>query len=218
MPVNPACKPFAATLCRVSPFLLLGLIFPTLKLRARLFAMKRPIPCLAMLLCTALAASGGPVRTFRGNGFLVGIAEPQGWVINMNAPQLAQFVLHRMGKTWREADSVIFVRLIPRQADQRAEAFVQSNVQDFEQSCVAPEVRDVDLKMGGQRKFWIKSYDCASMRHEVTAVTEVPGFFILFVLTSRGGPATEPIMTAYREVLTSFVWRETPRQPMRNPG
>ena len=166
-----------------------------------------------VLSSAALAVAGGSVRTFRGNGFLVGIAEPQGWVIDMNALQLAQFVLHRMGMTWREADSVIFVRLIPRQADHKAEAFVDSNVQDFEQSCLGPEVRDLDLNVGGQRKFWIKSYDCASMRHEVTAVTEVPGFFVLFVLTSRGAPATEVALTAYREVLTSFVWQETPAQP-----
>ncbi|MEE8587316.1 MAG: hypothetical protein V3T83_20950, partial [Acidobacteriota bacterium] len=132
--------------------------------------MRRRFSGLALVLCSALAAAGGPVRTFRGNGFLVGIAEPQGWVINMNAQQLAQFVLHRMGMTWREADNVIFVRLIPRQADQKAQAFVDSNVQDFEASCLAPEVRDLDLDVGGQRKFWIKSYGCASMRHEVTAV------------------------------------------------
>lgn len=172
---------------------------------------------LATAICTTLAASGGAVRTFRGNGFLVGIAEPQGWVINMNAPQLAQFVLHRMGLTWREADDVIFVRLIPRSNDQQVEEFVQSNVQDFQQSCPAPEVRDIDLKMEGQRKFLVKSYDCATMRHEVTAVTEVPEFFVLFVLTSRGAPASEVAMTAYREVLSSFVWQETARRPGLDP-
>ena len=168
---------------------------------------------LTTAFCTALTAAGGVVRTYRGDGFLVGIAEPQGWVINMNAPQLAQFVLHRMGSTWREADSVIFVRL----TDEPAEEFVQRNVQDFEQSCPAPEVRDIDLKVDGQRKFWVKSYDCASMRHEVTAVTEVPRYFVLFVLTSRSTPPSEVALAAYREVLSSFNWRETERRPGLDP-
>lgn len=180
--------------------------------------MRRRFLALATAICTALAmAGGGAVRTFRGNGFLVGIAEPQGWVINMNAPQLAQFVLHRMGLSWRRADSVIFVRLVPRLSDEKAEEFVQSNVEDFQQSCAAPQVRDIDLKMEGSRRFWAKSYDCASIRHEVTAVTEVPGYFVLFILTSRGAPPADATLQAYKEVLSSFFWQETARQPGLDP-
>ena len=180
--------------------------------------MRRLVPWLLVALCTSLVLpQTGNVRTFRGRGFLLGIAEPQGWVINMDAPQLAQFVLHRQGLSWREANSIIFVRLIPRKDQESAQQFVESNVEDFEKSCLAPEVKDVDLDLKGDRKFWIKSYDCAATRFELTAVTEVPGFFSLLVLTSRGGPPAQPALDAYREVLSSFFWQDTASQPVPDP-
>ncbi|HSR66370.1 MAG TPA: hypothetical protein VLU25_00385 [Acidobacteriota bacterium] len=187
--------------------------------------MRRTV-CIILFFMTlgVLWAQEGSMRSFNGRTFSFGFLEPSGWMINNEAAQLAHFVLHKEGMDWREAPAILFIRLVDpergehgqealgrneQQQDESLEAFVKRNVESFKAVCPAFEIKDVKLSRANLgHEFIVKSYDCPGMRHEITAVTEVPDYFVLLVLSSRSEEDLKAALPKYEQVVSSFYWRQ----------
>ncbi|HSR52592.1 MAG TPA: hypothetical protein VLV83_17350 [Acidobacteriota bacterium] len=195
--------------------------------------MRRTV-CIALftMLLATLQAQDGVMRSFNGRTFTFGFLQPAGWMINNEAAQLAHFVLHKEGVSWRQAPAILFVRLVRREDGPAAqdaesgrhgeegvryedlESFVKSNVESFKSACPHFEIKDVEALSHANlaHEFIVKSYDCPGMRHEITAVAEFPDYFVLLVLSSRTPENIQEALPKYEEVLSSFYWRQ--RQPV----
>ena len=142
-----------------------------------------------------------------GQDFSFSVTEPEGWMIDFSsAQQIANFVMYPLNTTWRESDVVVFARFLPNRSEESLEAFLGNNLEEFQQRCPFYETRDVKLKLSGAQTFMTKALHCPSMRHEIVAVTEVPGFFITFVLSSNQRNRLQSALSPFRELLSSFLW------------
>ena len=169
--------------------------------------------CFFALLLAALAyGQSDQIRRYRGNGFTFQLIEPQGWVIDPRFPQIAQFVMYERGQSWRNADSVVYVSLVPRESDETLEDFVEDSVQNFKDSCPLFDVSELDLKLKGRHRFMSKAYECTGTRYELASVTAVDQFFVLFVLSARDPLWLEKGREPYKRVLSSFAWSKTPKR------
>lgn len=155
----------------------------------------------------------GRLQKLTGNGFSLKILEPEGWQFNFrSASQLAHFILHKAGTNWRKAESVIFVRIIPRQSEEKRSDFIESNEDGIRGACPgAMELRDVELGGESSNDFWVRGYDCLGSRYEVVAIKEVPRFFVLLLLSARSDDALKEALPPYQKILASFDWTDRPR-------
>jgi len=162
---------------------------------------------LVILLCTVCTLEGGRTLRIGGKDFSFSITEPEGWTIDFSsAHQIANFVMYPMNTTWRESDVVAFARFLPKGSQETLEVFLENNLKEFQQRCPFYETGDVKLELSGARTFVAKALHCPSMRHEIIAVTEVPGFFITFVLSSNQRNWLQSAFSPFRELLSSFLW------------
>jgi len=162
---------------------------------------------LVILLCTVCTLEGGRTLRIGGKDFSFSITEPEGWTIDFSsAHQIANFVMYPMNTTWRESDVVAFARFLPKGSQETLEVFLENNLKEFQQRCPFYETGDVKLELSGARTFVAKALHCPSMRHEIVAVTEVPGFFITFVLSSNQRNRLQSAFSPFRELLSSFLW------------
>ena len=139
--------------------------------------------------------------------FSFSITEPEGWTIDFAAAQqIANFAMYPMNTTWRESDVVAFARFLPKGSQETLEVFLGNNLKEFQQGCPFYETGDVKLELSGAQTFVTKAFHCPSMRHEIVAVTEVPGFFIIFVLSSNQRNQLQSAFFPFRELLSSFLW------------
>ena len=171
--------------------------------------MQKKVVLLLMLVTLAPVQAGKKLRV-HGNRFFFLIAEPAGWTVDLDsAVQIAHFVAYNQGTNWREADIVIFGRLMAKKNRETLEAFVKSDVRQFEERCPFYKIEDVQLEVKSTQRYLCKAYNCPGGRHEIVAVTEVPRFFAVFVLSSRQGEIPSHALPTFEEILTSFVWVET---------
>jgi len=162
---------------------------------------------LLVLLCTVCPLEGGRTLRIGGKDFSFSITEPEGWTIDFAAAQqIANFVMYPMNTTWRESDVVAFARFAPTGSQETLEVFLENNLKEFQQRCPFYETGDVKLELSGAQTFVAKALHCPSMRHEIVAVTEVPGFFITFVLSSNQRNLLQSALSPFRELLSSFLW------------
>ena len=167
----------------------------------------RRIFALIVLLCTVCPLEGGRTLRIGGKDFSFSITEPEGWTIDFTAAQqIANFVMYPMNTTWRESDVVAFARLAPKGSQQTLEVFLENNLKEFQQRCPFYETGDVKLELSGAQTFVAQALHCPSMRHEIVAVTEVPGFFITFVLSSDQRNRLQSALSPFQELLSSFLW------------
>ncbi len=142
-----------------------------------------------------------------GKDFSFSITEPEGWTIDFTAAQqIANFVMYPTNTTWRESDVVAFARFAPKGSQQTLEVFLENHLREFQQRCPFYETGDVKLELSGAQTFVAQALHCPSMRHEIVAVTEVPGFFITFVLSSDQRNRLQSALSPFRELLSSFLW------------
>ncbi|MEE2839977.1 MAG: hypothetical protein VYC91_05550, partial [Acidobacteriota bacterium] len=66
--------------------------------------------------------------------------------------------------------------------------------------------KDLDLDLKGFRRFLVQELSCPGVRDEIVAVTEVPGFFVTFVLSSDQRDSLDGAVLPVREMLSSFEW------------
>jgi hypothetical protein len=157
------------------------------------------------LLMAGQTAWAGKTLHLRGNDFSFSVTEPEGWAIDFySAAQIANFVMHQKGTTWRKADVVTFARFI--RTDERGDlkTLVETESQEFQKRCPFSEVRDVNLEVSGSRDFLAKAFHCTGFRHEIVAFTEVPGFFVTFVLSSDQENRLQAALAPFQELLSSF--------------
>ena len=158
-----------------------------------------------LIVCDPLM--GGKTIRIGGNGFSFSITEPDGWQIDFRgARQIANFVMHPVGSNWRQAPVVAFARFTPRGSRETLESFFDRDAEEFQKACPFYEIQDVDLALKGFRKFLSREHSCPSVRNEIVAVTEVPGFFVTFVLSSDRRDSLQGAVSPFQEMLSSFDW------------
>jgi hypothetical protein len=177
---------------------------------------------LIVFLSTVCPLEAGRTLRIGGKDFSFSITEPEGWMIDFAAaPQIANFVMYPLHTTWRESDVVAFARFAPKGSQETLEAFLGNNLKEFQQRCPFYETEDVKLELSGSQTFVTKALHCPSMRHEIVAVTEAPGFFITFVLSSNQRNQLQSALPPFRELLSSFLWvprkTETEKPPEEKP-
>ena len=169
--------------------------------------MAKRMAALWILLIVCDPLLGGKTVRIGGSGFTLSITEPEGWKIDFGtASQIANFVMHTAGSSWRNSPVVACGRLTPRTPQESLESFVGRDADEFEKACPFYEARDLDLALKGFRKFLIRELSCPGVRDEIVAVTEVPGFFVTFVLSSDRRDSLDEAVSPFREMLSSFDW------------
>ncbi len=165
------------------------------------------ILALILLLSTVYPLQGGRTLRIGGRDYSFSITEPEGWNIDFtSAQQIANFVMHPRNTTWRESDVVAFGRFVPKAAAETLRTFLDDDLKEFQLRCPFYEAGDVKLEVIGTRAFMTKALHCPTMRHEIIAVTEVPGYFVTFVLSSNQGNQLQSALPPFQELLSSFRW------------
>ncbi|MEE8349691.1 MAG: hypothetical protein V3R94_08985 [Acidobacteriota bacterium] len=173
--------------------------------------MGKRIAILGVLLVLCGSLRGGNTIRIGGKGFILSLTEPDGWKIDFGAAvQLANFVMHPASSSWRKSSVVAFGRFTPRGADQKLEAFVDRDAEEFQKTCPFYEIQELDLKVVSSRKYLVRTHSCPGQRDEIVAVTEVPGFFVTFVLSSNHRDSLESAIPPFKEMLASFHWEVQP--------
>jgi len=160
------------------------------------------------LLCLSLfVQDGGRLVSLNGRNFSIQVLEPEGWKLDTrSAPQIANFIFHPEDVSWRRADAVIFVRMLPRSSDDSEEEFAALNRTRFEEGCPFAEPEQVDSPLLSVDRFTIRVYDCPGVRKEIVAITSIPGFFAVFALSLQNKEAEESSLRSFEKIVTSFRW------------
>ncbi len=174
---------------------------------------------LALLAPASALGQEGRLQTLRfGRELSFDILTPFGWEIDYSsANQLAHFVMHESGTTWRHASSVVYARLVPRTSEEKIDAYIEESRDEAKQTCPALEYDDISLEIKGSSHFVTTAYECLGSRHEIVAVTEIPKFFFLFVLSSKSEESLRAGIPAFQAILSSFAYREPPPKPKPIP-
>ena len=170
--------------------------------------MKKIFPLIFLLILVQTAWAGKTLR-LRSSGFSFSVTEPEGWAIDFrSAAQVANFVMHRRGTTWRNADVIVLARFIRTPGNDSLQTLVQKESQEFQRKCPLSEVQDVNLEIDGSHDFLAKTVYCTGLRHEIVAFTKVPGFFVTFILSSEQESRLQASVLPFQELLSSFLWVE----------
>lgn len=165
------------------------------------------ILALVLLLSAVYPLQGGRTLRIGGRDYSFSITEPEGWNIDFtSAQQIANFVMHPQNTTWRESDVVAFGRFVPKAPSETLRTFLDDDLKEFQLRCPFYEAGDVTLEVIGARAFLTKALHCPTMRHEIIAVTEVPGYFVTFVLSSNQGEQLQSALLPFQDLLSSFRW------------
>lgn len=165
------------------------------------------ILALIVVLGTVSPVQGGRTLRLGVSGSSFSVTEPEGWRIDLtSAHQIANFVMHPLNTTWRESAVVAFGRFIPKKPKETLRTFLENDLKEFQLRCPFYETGEVDLEVRGSREFLTKALHCPSRRHEIVAVTEVPGFFIAFILSSNQGDQLQSALPPFQDLLSSFLW------------
>ena len=170
--------------------------------------MKKVFP-LIFLLILGQTAWAGKTLHLRSSSYSFSVTEPEGWTIDFrSAAQVANFVMHRRGTTWRNADVIVLARFIRTSGNDSLQTLVEKESQELQRKCPLSEVQDVNLEIEGSQDFLAKTVYCTGLRHEIVAFTKVPGFFVTFVLSSEQKNRLQASVFPFQELLSSFLWVE----------
>ena len=162
---------------------------------------------LILLLSTVYPLQGGRTLRIGGRDYSFSITEPEGWNVDFtSAQQIANFVMHPRNTTWRESDVVAFGRFVPKAPGATLRTFLDDDMKEFQLRCPFYEAGDVKLELIGVQAFLTKALHCPTMRHEIISVTEVPGYFITFVLSSNREDQLQSALLPFQDLLSSFRW------------
>ncbi len=168
--------------------------------------MKKIFP-LIFLLILGQPAWAGKTLHLRTSGFSFSVTEPEGWAIDFrSAAQVANFVMHRTGTTWRNADVIVLARFIRTPGNDSLHVLVEKESQELQRTCPLSDVEDVNWEIDGTQDFLIKTVYCTGLRHEIVAFTKVPGFFVTFILSSDQESRLRASVPPFQELLSSFLW------------
>lgn len=167
---------------------------------------------LAFLVFMPQAWAGMSLR-FNSPLYSFVIEQPDGWIVDVQSvSQIANFVVHPAETDWRSAPVVIFGRFVPRSASETLSDFVKQDEERFRAGCTGARVRDLDWKADLERTFLLKSFTCVNQRKEIVAVTEVPSYFGIFILSGQEALAVDAAAGSLQVLLAGFQWIETKRE------
>lgn len=183
------------------------------------FETMRAVVVMALLTALSPPLVAGTSLHFSGQGFSFRILEPDGWVIDSRAAlQIANFIMYRRGDDWRQADTVVFARLVPRSPEEQLKDFVEADRNQYAQGCPFFESQELDWNLSSPHQFLVRAYTCPSVRKEIVAVTRVPRFFVVFALTSQPRARAEAAFPVFQQLLSSFEWiEEAEESSIRGP-
>ncbi len=174
---------------------------------------------LLLSACLWVAATdllGSRTLKIYGKGFSFFVTEPEGWVIDArSAAQLANFVMYTHGSDWRQADVLVFARMVEKGAGESLDDFGQLELIRLQQQCPELQVDDATLELKSTRPFLAKSCLCPGGKQEIVVFSEAPGFFAIFVLSSKSSQALAGSLTPFQELVSSFRWSQK-RHPRAN--
>ncbi len=160
-----------------------------------------------VVLLVATTASGGNIVRVTSPYFSFLISEPEDWTLDLeSASQIAQFVLTPQGISWRSSNLVIFGRFVPAGPSENMESFLKADSEQFAQGCKTGKVRDLDWELEGAQKFQVRSYICPGLQDDIVAVTQLPRFFAVFILSAQLGGDIADGQEPFKEVLSGFRW------------
>ncbi len=167
---------------------------------------------LAFLVLIPQVGAGTSLR-FNSPLYSFVIEQPDGWIVDVQSvAQIANFVVHPAESTWRSASVVIFGRFVPRSASETLSEFVKQDEERFRASCTGARVGDVDWKADLDRTFLLKSFTCVNQRKEIVAVTELPSYFGIFILSGQKALAVDEAASSFQVLLAGFQWIQTKRE------
>jgi len=145
-----------------------------------------------------------------GSTFSLELVEPAGWrLATRAASQVANFIFHPEGQDWRSAESVIYVRIVPREEDETGQGFLELSDKRFREQCPFAGSEERPGFIHEVPGFLVEEFPCPGVRDEVVAIKEVPGAFVVFTLSTDPGGLIETSVLALRKILVSFRWQET---------
>lgn len=172
--------------------------------------MGRILPLVFLLAAGQLAWAGQTIR-LRGKDFSFSVREPDGWSIDfLSARQIANFVMHQKGVPWRQADVIALGRLIQRSDQEDIQGVIEKDLEEFRRTCPHYEVEEIDIGTSGAHEFLFKSYHCPGIRSEIIATTEVTGYFVRFILSSKQPENVRKALSSFQELISSFLWSDYP--------
>ncbi len=136
------------------------------------------------------------------------VTEPQGWTIDrVSAAQLAHFIAHRQGVSWREAEAVVFGRVVEKQESQDLGSFLTLQLEQYQQGCPLFEEEQIPDESGDwDPRFTRHAFYCPGRKYEVVALTEFPTHFALFILSTSEREVIRSSLPAFRKLLASVHW------------
>lgn len=169
----------------------------------------------ALLLALQLAPQQGRLLELHGRGFSFSVLEPEGWeLVPRAAPQIATFIFQRKGTNWRRSESVIFVRFVPREANQSVEEFMALNRGQFLEQCPFAEDGEMEAPFEAVEDFLTAEFSCTGVREEFVAARAASRFFLVFVLSSGNPSALRADAPVLKRILASFKWNEQAPSPL----
>ena len=167
---------------------------------------------LAFLVFMPQAWAGTSLR-FNSDLYSFVIEQPDGWIVDVRSvSQIANFVVHPTETHWRSAPVVIFGRFVPRSTGETLSDFVKQDEELFRAGCAGARVTDMDWEEELERTFLLKSFTCVNQRKEIVAVTEVPSYFGIFILSGKEPHAVDEAASSFQDLLDGFQWIETKRE------
>ena len=175
------------------------------------------MPRLALPLILALfafhlsAETGDRLLRLSGSTFSLEVIEPEGWKLATRAAlQIANFIFYPEGTDWRRADAVIYVRFVRREEAETREGFIEASEARFREECSLIDSEEETPPLRQEiSAFLVEELRCRGIREEMIAVTEVPGFFVVFSLSSQTGTSIDQSIPVLKRILQSFSWQET---------
>jgi hypothetical protein len=141
------------------------------------------------------------------------IEQPDGWIVDVQSvSQIANFVVHPAESNWRSAPVVIFGRFVPRSPSETLSAFVKQDEERFRAGCAGARVGGIDWNAELDKTFLLKSFTCVNQRKEIVAVTELPSYFGIFILSGQEALAVDEASSSFQVLLAGFQWIETKRE------
>ncbi len=167
---------------------------------------------LAFLSLGSVALAGASLR-FNSPLYSFVIGQPEGWIVDARSvSQIANFVVHPAETSWRTAPVVMFGRFVPRSEGETLADFVKQDEDRFKSGCTSPQVKNLNWGLDLERTFLFKSFVCFSQRKEIVAITEVPSYFGIFILSGREASAVDEAAPSFNALLEGFRWIETKRE------
>ena len=163
---------------------------------------------LFLLLSLAHPAPNGRTLRIRVGDLSFLVTEPGGWTIDgVSAAQLAHFIAHRRGVSWRDAEAVVFGRVVDKQEGEDLTSFLSLQLEQYQQGCpLFEEEKFGDVSGEWDPRFTRRAFHCPGRKYEVVALTEFHTHFAMFILSASEKEVIRSSLPAFRKLLASVHW------------